>query len=747
MLPKDFIKTASALGVDNNQLANVHETSTHTMAALCGRLGKKISQYGNVRADRLAIYRSELESNIRDLQRMCTTIRTEIDRILPDRTEDERRDLTGAICRRMVRGVASTRLRQFIEEQSLVPSSISSSSIIDGLLADRKDKGKNKPIQALPKPEPKLPIKNENEIISSQDMIPTEEVCDTPLKLATDEIETKKDENNDEERTETEIEPDPAVAAHERAYLAAEEFVRAMDAAKLETDRSIDEATRACGEAYRAIVDVLDGKQVTRSIRAPAVLVPTLINDRLYATAAAVLRGHCMSLVTMNNDGTEFDDAYEQAQIRPLQFYAALSGRQLPGDASAPTETGVRFDSLIEENEADSAVVMVDDLDATSPDLWLARVGYTAIPLASATDEELNALKFESRDPPFPESEPSSIGFTALDITKGCREADPQKCFGWLYKDSESGNPAGAVLMRRGRFSAPIPNEKASNDLPYALPPWNNPEHVDTLEILRFPVIYAGDTWLERCMIVHATQAAQAKAKDEEETNPDFETDQEVQAWCARLPITRIPSKSTYVIDTRRAAFWHKYFKMSRCFPFDRFDDSSFAGLYFSQSLPSIYGDDSDADESPTMLRPMPSKRQLASFARAVIADQPEPEPEPEPKLENENDYHYATNPIQVQPSKQSQIQTFPEETSQEHQLQEQQSQEQTSQEQQSQEQTSQELQQKPTETNETPMKTDDHSDNAEQSQESEQIPEPDLPKPDDESSSVKSDSTDPSKL
>jgi len=592
-LPKDFPKIAKALGVLSGDVSPV--TGTHTLASMCGQMGKKISQFPNVRTDRQQAYRAELESNVRDLRRACERIRAEIDRLAPDRPEDERRDLAINACRRMVRGVTSARLRRFAESPLE-----NATAVIDGLLADR----------ARPNPTKRKRTKSKN----ASDCVPAAGDEDDGAAAST--IIDQKLARRTEAATAT---PEPS--NRERAYLAAEEFVRAMDATTLGTDRSIDEATRACGEAYRALVEVLDGRHVTECVRAPAALVPALVNDRLYATAAAVLRGHCVSLVAMADNGVAFDDAYERTTIRPLQFYAALSGRQLPGDATAPTETGLHFNDPL-ENGAD-----VLDIDAGSeseaPDLWLARAGYVAVPLSSATDAELEALKFDVRGPPFPETEPSSIGFTAADLAAGCRGKD-RDCFGWLYRDAESGEPAGAVLMRRARFAVPMPNDAAATDLPYAVPPWNDPASVETLEVLKIPVVYAGDTWLERCIVTHAMQAAQAinsppppAGETPEATNCD------VRAWCARLPVTRIPAKSTYVVDTRRAAFWHKHFKMSRCFPFKRFDDPVLAGVHFARHRPSVYGDDDENDEAPTMLRPLPSERQLASFARAAIADQP----------------------------------------------------------------------------------------------------------------------------
>jgi len=651
-LPRDFPKVARAAGVSVGGDDAGGDYSAHTLASMCGRIGKKISQYANVRDDRRATYRAELESNVRDVRRACDRIRAEIERRCADRPEDERRDLAADVCRRMVRGVASARLREIAESTQ---NACDARRVVDGLLADRD--------RPPPKPKPK-PAKTKPAKAKSVDFVPTEDAVDAPspavTEAADDELRTGGNAadatpttgGGGEGEGEGEADGDDD---RERAYRAAEEFVRAMDAASLCTDRSIDEATRACGEAYRAIVDVLGGRQIARCIRAPAALVPALVADRLYATAAAVLRGHCMSLVAMTDEGAAFDDAYERTAIRPLQFYAALTGRQLPGDASAPTETGVRFDddpdaysdgddgTVTAENRADAA-------EAEAPDLWLARAGYVAVPLASATDDELDALKFQVREPPFPETEPASVGFTVADVAKGCRGLD-RECFGWLYRDAESGEPAGAVLVRRARFSVPMPNDEAGADLPYAVPPWNDAAGVETLEILKMPVVYAGDAWLERCMVTHATQAAQAAAADADSDSGSGSAadEREVQAWCARLPVTRLPAQSTYVVDTRRAAFWHKHFKMSRCFPFARFDDPALASGYFSRRRPPVYGEYED-EEAPTMLRPMPSDRQLASFARAAIADRPaDPagEPEPEPNVDDGN----GGNSAPVQPS------------------------------------------------------------------------------------------------
>jgi hypothetical protein len=366
----------------------------------------------------------------------------------------------------------------------------------------------------------------------------------------------------------------------------------------------IDEALRACGSLYQALLQNIQ-QRVHQRIRASADVVPLLVKEGKYALAAGVCRAHCLALLGMKRKGFKLREAYVLSRMRPIDFYSALVGMQVPGDANAPSEVDGDWNVQYQDEWLEETPPLVHR-DVSQPEIWLKETGYTSQPLSSVTKEDLESLHFEIKRSDFPGDDPDSFGFTAADLTKGCTSPN---CWGRVYRDS-NGKIVGAVMFRTMKSFVPLVNLESIRKLPFSLPQWRNNQETNIVEILRFPVTDVGNTWLERCILTHSIHSF----KNEFGENSG-------EALCSRVPVAKT-SEGNYVVDSRRATFWHKHFKLQRCFSFNMFDDSIVASRHFSSDVESPYGIGND-EQYPTMLRPFPSMNQIQSFAAAVLKDRP----------------------------------------------------------------------------------------------------------------------------
>ena len=388
-------------------------------------------------------------------------------------------------------------------------------------------------------------------------------------------------------------------------------------------------------------------------IGAPIHSLPGLIESNDFDHARIIVRTFCRAMIGLieNPKGISletFQNHFMQFPLPVPQCVSLLTSKMIPGDASTPCETGRMITTIsLLHGEQKS----IDGLGLIPRKI--------VDPLHYLQSEEAKNFWYQSRDG-LKESSPISLGITYEDIDSfGIGTQPGITPMIWVFKESGSNQDVGFVFIRKwdslsipqtkfisnqemmkepqqyqedennvfssnsfSDFSSDDDDGDDENEIIESIKPMKYFSNGATcrfigvppveegyvaknvISIERFPLRHAGDTWLERIMINYVLDQP--------------ECFKNASYLCARLPVISIDN--TWFVDTRRAGFWHWYFKLQPAFDRTHLDGGLGTDYFFTPEEGRIYGlYDGDL---PVMLRPFPSKEDRNTFWEWTIQDQ-----------------------------------------------------------------------------------------------------------------------------